>query len=268
VEARGLGMSYIISKSTDCHWCGDGHSNQCYVVYDTGAYCFSCGKGDRKPAGSYAFKPLESNNNQEIWLPEHTENIKEFSLNVLNWLYKYYIYQETIKQYRLAYCPPQAGKTESLLLPILDGNGQVIEYQRRFSPNKTFYSTKGLKHCLYQTGNHTTDIVILVEDPYSAIRVGKYFNCICLFGTLMSQIVISYVTKNYSHVLFWLDPDEAGQKSAKKEIDRLYNIYLRELGSRLFSRNENITINNIVSKKQPKELPDSEIRGIINEKIL
>lgn len=139
----------ILTRSHDCPRCGPGHDNLCYITYDTGEHCFSCGVGSSKPGDYFVHRPTPLEIKRNVFTPTHTTNIQEFSATALEWLYSYYVYEPLIKQYRIAYCPPQCGKDESILLPLLDGGGEMIEYQRRFFPQSLFWYVGGKKEFIY-----------------------------------------------------------------------------------------------------------------------
>lgn len=257
----------IISKSNDCPYCGNDHSNKCFVTYVDGHHCFSCGKGTRKGSEHFAFRDIELKTSDDVlWLPEHTTNPKEFSVDVLMWLYDYFVFEDLIKKYEIAYCPPQFDKSESLLFPILDSENKVIEYQRRFFPDKSFYSTPGVKKCIFVPSIATNSVtnglpkfIVLVEDYISAIRVAKYFPCLCVFGTSLSQNQVTFIINNFNGVKIWFDNDEPGYKAAMKNMDRLFNAFSSYLGPMIYKRNSEVEIEVVLSDKQPKEHTNREI---------
>jgi hypothetical protein len=256
--------SQILHRSNDCLKCGAGHSNQCYVVYNTHIKCFSCGYYE--PTGEkYAYRP-QSIQHVKVettppYTPENTTNIREFAPEVLAWLYKYYVYQDLIEVYKIAYVPANDYKEHSLLLPITDEDGNVIEYQRRFFPTKTFYSTAGVKQSIFIARNNYSDgVVCLVEDYISAIRVGNTIDCMCLFGTDITEDKLKYLLKNYRTVLIWMDSDEPGVKAANKISQKIQNFIIKY--PFLFTLGFKFDIINV--PKQPKECTDSEIYSITN----
>ena len=234
----------IISRSRDCKWCGPGHENSCYVVYTDGAHCYSCGKSERKDA-DFNFLPKR----KAVYVPEITYNPKQFSLNVLTWLNKYYVYEDLIKLHRIGYVPAEGGKDESLIFNIGDSG----EFQRRFFP-KAFYSSEGVKQQLYVVGPQSRKIVVC-EDVLSSIRVaGAGYTALCLFGTSANPEQLRHILTRYTEMVsIWLDPDEAGVKGAEK----LKNIL--EINQRKYPFTIKPEIRIIVSDLQPKEYTNDEI---------
>lgn len=247
----------IISRSADCPFCGDGHSNLCYVVYDIGYHCFSCGAHGGKAPEYYAYRPVPPvKGKKDLFIPECTFNVSEFGSQVLSWLYNYYIYDNDIKQARLGYCPAQAGKDESLLLPIFNDKDELVAYQRRFFP-KNFFSSPDVKEQIFIVGEGG-DTLCIVEDYISALRVGQHIPTLCLFGTSITTKALRYMLKQYKNCILWLDGDQPGINAAHKigvdiEKEMRYNIIHKSYN------NDSFTITNIRTERQPKEMSPTEI---------
>lgn len=255
----------IVSRSNDCPKCGSSHLNSCFITYDDGFKCFSCGYADRKGQEHYAFRDNDwiENTLKARYLPEHTTNPVEFSLNVLSWLYSYYMYNEDIKLAGIAYCPPQNGRQESLLFPVLRGDGGM-EFQRRYFPSKQFYSSSELTQHLFLLEPNESEVLILCEDYISTIRVGRHIPTLCLFGTSLKETQLRYIIKNYKQIALWLDPDEPGKNAAQTIKNKLTEVFRKQLIKFPFSCNFSITIKVIKSKLQPKEYSPNELKNIIN----
>lgn len=254
----------IITRSNDCPYCGPDHSNSCYIVYDTGYKCFSCGKSNFKSSDYFCYRGKTATSRTNLFVPEHTLNPREFSINSLAWLYSYYLDSDTIRQAGIGYAPAQAGKTESLLFFVYNEAGEPIGYQRRFFP-KQFFSTTSLKSNIVLFGG-MSDTIVLVEDYISAIRVGQHCPTICLFGTGISDNYINYVINNYDNVLIWLDDDEPGITAANKIERSLIKAYNNAIINRPLIFNKTININKI-TKSQPKELSKTVIKETLNSYI-
>lgn len=268
----------IVERSTNCPYCGEGHLNSCYIQYDNGDYCFSCHKGSKGKENAFAYKILpmqwlgdvnpEFSAEKATRVPTYTPNPKEFSLKTLEWLNQYYIYEKEIKLYNIAYCPPQYGKEESLLFPIVIYNGVIEQFQRRYFPSKEFYSSRKLSQCIFEIESlDNCGIIVVVEDFISAIRVGEHTATLCLFGTKLNDIKIERIIRNYNTVLVWLDDDEPGQKAAleikeklTREAENYYTSHPYIPTQRAF------TVGNICNQ-QPKELSPNEIKKLISATI-
>lgn len=84
--------------------------------------------------------------------------------------------------------------------------------------------------------------IVITEDILSALRVGKFIPAMSALGTKLSIPLANKLTE-YKHVTTWLDPDQAGIDGAKD---------MRKL---LMA----VPTSNILSRKDPKNLPDEEI---------
>lgn len=254
----------IINRSNDCPHCGVGHTNSCYIVFDTGYKCFSCGKSNFKSSDYFCYRDEPMINNNNLFPPEHTLDPREFSINSLAWLYSYYLDNEMIRRAGIGYAPAQASKTESLVFFAYNETGKPLGYQRRFFP-KQFFSTANLKSNIVLYGGMSNTIV-LVEDYISAIRVGQHCPTICLFGTGISDNYINYVINNYDNVLIWLDDDEPGITAANKIERSLIKAYNNAILNRPLIFNKTIKIKKI-TKSQPKELSKTVIKETLNSYI-
>jgi 5S rRNA maturation endonuclease (ribonuclease M5) len=253
----------IVSRSSECPYCGSDHSNSCYIVYENGDYCFSCGGGTRKDATFYAYKPRIEIAAKKHFVPEYTFNIKEFSPSVLKWLYSYYFDDTMIREARIAYCAPDSKHCESIIFPVVSEDNIITEFQRRFFP-KGFYSTSNLKQYVYSSPRpHYNSTVVLVEDFISAQRVGQYCNTICLFGTKLTPQIIQELLLLWTDVKIWLDPDKPGQDSAEVIVKTLATQYQKQIRRFPLKNHTQINIENIVSSKQPKELSPSQLSAYL-----
>jgi 5S rRNA maturation endonuclease (ribonuclease M5) len=199
-------------------------------------------------------------------LPEHTQNVNKFSPNVLKWLYSFYVYDDLIRKYGIAYSEyAEFGqfKGESLILPVIV-DGDLKSYQRRFFPHKQFL-TKGDKTSPFIIKCVGSNQMVLVEDYISAIRVGQFCNVVCLQGVHIQWNALKLIENSNMDIIIWLDPDEAGQTAAKDLEQRLVNRL--QLGSRYkaFSFREPRAISILQTGKQPKDYCDIELQKIIGE---
>lgn len=268
----------IINRSHSCPYCGDGHLNSCYLMYENGDYCFSCHQGSASPENMFIYKTLKLTATtaapDKLFIPPHTMNPKEFSVATLRWLADYYIYEDTIKQYSVAYSASNGVYEESLLFPVsfespnITNNVTLCDFQRRFFPSKKFYSSPNLSRCIFELNDYDGSddgTVVLVEDYISAIRVADISNSICLFGTDINDNKLRHLMHNYSRVLVWLDEDEPGQIAAKEVIKKIIKTkeqYMMKYPY-LPEHQRPIDVHNICNK-QPKELSPYEIKNILN----
>ena len=82
---------------------------------------------------------------------------------------------------------------------------------RSFNPDKPKYLTKGpasdILHVIRPPGAVDNGTIILVEDIFSAIRVGLHYNCMPLWGNNIPLKLIKRLSKSFATLGIWLDPD-------------------------------------------------------------
>lgn len=257
-----VGTIVIISRSRDCPFCGAGHSNLCFTVYDDGFFCYSCHKGSRKSEEHYAYRPKELDTaKKQLFVPPNTTDVNKFSSEVLEWLYSYYLYDEDVRCSRIAYSPASGDYPESLILPVsYNDNGQVEEYQRRFFP-KAFFSSSGVKKTIFLRGEGGK--LILVEDYISCLRVSKHTACACLFGTSLSPYLLSYIINNYTDVSIWLDNDEPGINASNKIYKQLTEAYSKQMHLKPQMYITDVSLSQIKTPNSAKDNSPNEIKNII-----
>lgn len=256
----------IIERSTTCPHCGSGHSNSCYIVYDDGYKCFSCGASNKKHSNEYLYKTTNKDNvknhlKNNSHIPEFTTNIKEFSLQTLNFLYSFFTFDNLIKKYQIAYCPLYDKLPESLLYPVFCQ--EDFAYQRRFFP-KDFYSSANLNQIIFSPGVENSNTIFIVEDYISAIRIAEYSKSLCLFTTKLSKNKVNFVVNNCYNVVIWLDADAAGASSTRANAQMLQKQceYNFKYYPHLFT--QDIKIDEFYHNKSPKECTNAELKEIIS----
>ena len=256
-----------------CPFCGGGNNTPCFATYSDGYKCFTCGKSKHTDGATMAYRPMIKASNTEIRLPEHTQNISEFSPSVLKWLYSYYVYDPLIRKYGIAYTQHTEFTTErgivykgtGLLLPVFVDNVLVF-CQQRFFPDKMFI-TKGDKTSPFVIKcREKSDITVIVEDYISAIRLGEFVNVVCMFGTSLTYSGMQIIGSGTDRVLVWLDNDEAGHSGASLISSKLDKYLHTCAKQRAFAVREPRTVEILKTDKQPKEYSDQELKQILGAK--
>jgi Toprim-like len=88
-------------------------------------------------------------------------------------------------------------------------------HTRAIYPSGTWRIVSGTAKEGYLFGRPLNGACVLVEGIWDAIRIGE--GAVALLGTSLSQTHLTYLRRECSRVLVYLDPDEPGQK-AQKEI--------------------------------------------------
>lgn len=247
----------IISRSNNCPYCGDEHSNSCFVVYDDGHKCFSCGHTFKHSTDFYAFRPDTGFKPIVKDLGEVEYNPNKFSNKVLEWLYTYYVYDSDIKKFFIGWIQTSTAYNESLIFHI-----DCENYQRRFFP-KAFYSTLDMHKIIFQP-NTEGECIVLVEDFISCIRLSKFIPCICLFGTSLKSPQLQYILKNFSYIYIWMDGDEPGIKASNNIVKQLSKTFNNKVKYTPLLY-KSLYIEEILKDFSPKEVCDETIKNVLGE---
>jgi hypothetical protein len=245
-------VGHLVSTGS-CPYCLNGNNTPCFAEYSDGYKCFSCGK-TKTYSGEYLSWKDVHEPKTNVYIPNATRNIKEFSIGVLSWLYKYYVYDDLIRKYDIMYTTP-----EGLLFTLSEDF-----YQQRFFPSKKFI-TKGSKSCLFTPGDYCGTIVV-VEDYISAIRVAEHYSSLCLFGTSINREMVLYLVHSVCNIIVWLDPDEAGKSAAHNIKQTLTKIITKNQEMYAFNTKD-LRVEVLITEKQPKEYSPSQINDILKERI-
>lgn len=256
-------MSSLLSMGV-CPKCDGGHKSPCYAEYDDGYKCFSCGlyksyDNHRKAMmGLSSYKPVVIN--KDMYVPKHTRNTREFSPQILKWLYSFYVYDKLIKKHHIGYVADTGDWGDSVLLPVIKDN-EMVFVTRRFFPDKRVLGIGEKQVYKIKNGNKK---LIIVEDYISAIRVEDFGDVYCLFGTYLNKTEIPTILDGYNEIIIWLDGDDAGIKGADKLIKQL-NYQIRENKRRFpLKYLGDWTITVIKSEEDPKFYSPKEMERYIH----
>lgn len=218
----------MLISIASCPFCGGGVRTPCFATYTDGYKCFSCGVSKTDNKHTFAFRVQALNNNSRVKVPfDHSANPKDWPVHVLQWLAKYYIYDYDQLR-RFIYVP----LNNSLVFTIIEHN-ELKFTQERFLETKSF-KTNGVKsdgQIILQCEKGTSKTLVFVEDYVSAVRVQRFADVVCLFGTSLMNVDFKSMMQ-YNDIIVWLDSDEAGQKASnnitvmlKTRLERLRKLY-------------------------------------------
>jgi 5S rRNA maturation endonuclease (ribonuclease M5) len=244
-----------ISSSKDCPHCGSDHKGKPFALYEDGYHCFSCGSSKRA-IRNFTLRGLEAEG--DITLPELTLNPSMFSLPVLKWLRSYHVTDDLIYKHHIA------ESNGSVITPVLVDDKVVMYQQRWFDPRRIM--TYGRKQPFIATNRENCDIIVIVEDFMSAIRVGETTDCYCMFGTSIPYGTLQSLVKRYDIIIVWTDGDSPGQKAAKKLSDTLNKLVSDEIRQRAFAYPFNKIVRNVLTDLDPKCYTNTDIRAILEQK--
>lgn len=245
-------MTNLIAMS-HCPHCDGGHKSPCYAEYVDGYKCFSCGVA--KSYNSYRMAVMGRTRptiKPGLKLPKATNKVPEWPIAILQWLYKYYVFDDVIRKYNIGYVE----ETNSLLYTVVEDN-KVVFGQTRGFPDKKIRTIGVTK--LYKVNNNSKTVVI-VEDFISAIRIGEVgVDAICLFGTSINDNEIKSILEDYENIIIWLDGDLAGVKG-RKTLEKKLNKEISRLKLKFPLRyRQEWSIVSVSSEKDPKCYSNKEI---------
>lgn len=194
---------------------------------DGHAYCFSCGHyepPDRerqlhallRAAPEWRRNELEAD---DSFLNFPTDFDRYLPKVVSEWLKKYGITSKEIISNRFGW----SEERQMLIMPIFDKDDKLEMWQGRYfgnNPNfKLKYLTKGPKsdivHIIWPANYSLVNEevygkgakVILVEGLIDAIKVGRVFPAVPLWGSKAPLQLLRKLSKQFSSMGVWLDPD-------------------------------------------------------------
>lgn len=128
-----------------------------------------------------------------------------YAKNAQAWLRMKGITPMEIEKHKMAW----SQERQLLLFPVFNTNGEMIMWQGRNFGHGSKYLTKGPKaDILHLVGNSKSGTIIACEDLVSAIKVGRQFQAVPLWGSEMSLTLIREAAKRFDDLGIWLDPDK------------------------------------------------------------
>lgn len=203
-----MGTKAVCIDHVGCPKCG---SRDNVGVYDDGSeWCFG-GCGYYKPPAGMArimsvVRPSERNSKYaDVILPEDVTY--RIQAEHLEWLRRYGITTPEIIKYRIMSSP-----TKGLILPIYDSKGEQLLFyinrpMKEGQPKSIDHGPKPL--VLFGNSDiQNKDVVVVVEDYISAMKVSRKYFCVPLFGSYMSTETLLKLRKRFKVIVYWLDPDK------------------------------------------------------------
>tara|TARA_A100000171_G_scaffold53092_1_gene76721 strand:+ start:361 stop:1137 length:777 start_codon:yes stop_codon:yes gene_type:complete len=245
---------------------------KCQSTSALGQYkCFKCGYRVEYALGTY--RQLSTfDNAEELELPEQlVYNPRQFHIDALLWLHTAHLYERQIVRQRIAYCPD----IHRVFIPCIT-NGELISYELRKLRDEDWgpkYKAVGRnKQPICYNDFPDSSSVVVVEDHLSAIRLRETTNVVSICGTCISQDTAKMLLNNYTDVIFWLDPDEAGIKAFRKGLDYLRKIDNSMMRMKLFcGNNPSPAVFKVVDyrkiDKDPKKLGLIEVQHAISNAV-
>lgn len=218
------------------------------VWSDGHKWCFGCGyyvpsEANLKTVEEYFFKKEELVNTN---LPSDVS--VHIPPNPYRWLTLYGLTMEEIVSNHLLW----SEKEEMLIFPYGTDN-HIDMWQGRYFPirkRKCYTAGKAEDNLLFPyTSNNELSFVVAVEDPVSAIKVGRHAPATPLLGSFLSKQKAIRLSKMFDRLVIWLDMDKTQQA-----------ITLSNMYGHLFK--DGVTV--VATTLDPKECTDKLIRDKLN----
>jgi hypothetical protein len=236
-------------------------------VYDDGSkHCFSCAYHVASPIHRLVEGILERGNehkpvlgSKSILLPEDGRPILECSNKGIDWLSQYNLTVKEITGNLVLFSEKgiwlqkkQEQVAPLVIFPVYDGYQNLLLWTGRnlsYEGKGTKWALKGDKnkviHGIFpdQGGFANTNSTCCVcEDIVSAIKLGSIIPTYPLFGKNISELLLRYLSSNYSNLLIYLDYDAIDtMMSLKKRYEPYFSsirIIISYLDPKAYSREQ------------------------------
>lgn len=214
------------------HVCGPGSTLLVEHKADGwSAYCWRCNdKGWMPHPAENLAQKIERMNRRDEADREAKRSVRaplpavadpsEWPLPYRVWLYKAGLSNHDVRKLG-AYWNP---RIERVILPVLDGDGEVIYWQARtMEPDRPKYLNPHVPggSVIPTYGLGLGNVIALTEDILSAFKVGMVTEAWALMGTSLHPSVLRRLVDTGASVVIMLDPDAAGIKAAAKIVKTL-----------------------------------------------
>lgn len=228
-------LSSVILEQGACTNCT---SSDAFTIYDDGhCKCFSCGHFI-PPNRISVMAQSKEKKSHVICLP--ADSSSDLPVFTLEWLNKYDITLQEAREHRFVW----SDKEQLLLFPIYGNDSTLRFWQGRYfgKEKKPKYNSRGMpKDLLHIISEEKGDEIILTEDLISAIKVGRQFPAMPIWGSFISIDQFKRLFLRFTKVGIWLDSDKLKEAlkyaSIGSQIGNTRVIY-SELDPKCYSDNE------------------------------
>ena len=185
----------------------DRSGNNLGVYSDGHKHCFSCHYYEpptlRDRIRNMAVNPVVKADEDLNFPSDYTTDIPK---NGLEWLKKYGISNGEIASNHIGY----SCSRNMLIFPVFGDTNELIMWQgRNFGDSGPKYLTKGkVSDIIHLVGGGKVGTVIVSEDLLSAIKIGRFYQSMPLWGSHMPLKTIQRLARRFSVLGIWLDPDK------------------------------------------------------------
>jgi len=183
-------------EHTSCEACGSSDGKALYS--DGGSFCFSCRKSNR----SREYKPVEAIEEDTLALPPGCT--QDFGVEAVEWFKRYDLDVNDMLKHGLLWHE----KRKQLVFPYYESGKLACFQARNFSEHAKAKSyTKGSFNGVYPVYEGLSDVLVLVEDPTSAIKVHKYtgLSTMPCLGSGIAKDRLAVLARRFKTIFVWLD---------------------------------------------------------------
>lgn len=233
-----------------CREAGRDTSKDNLHRWEDHAHCFACNYHEFPDTIQRIERLMEKINPdtgeivKTLELPNDAQ--KSINYKALQWLDRYGIMREEIVKHDLRW----SDFRQWLIFPIYGDNGLIGYQGRNFGPNGPKWESRGDLHSIIHIVDQQqkgTDPLVIVEDIVSAIKVGRQFAAMPIFGGSISLKRVQLLKHVARNVVWWLDADKYPEAIRYAKGARLIGVQSKV----------------VFTERDPKDHTDEEIRATI-----
>ena len=185
-----------------CPQCHIPGRRKTFARYEDGhGYCFYCSFYEK---GNFV-KMMDNRSERQGLMPIPRDATTTVTGAGMDWLRKYELTRVDTLYHNIMW----SEATKLLIFPFYADEVLLAWQARDFkdNPKTKWFSQGNLRELFCILGNHPEREVVLVEDIVSAIKVSRYKNALCLFGSSPPDDVLARIKTFYDKAYVWLDAD-------------------------------------------------------------
>lgn len=233
-------MSRFVGHES-CPRCGSRDNLARYD--DGGAFCFGCHYRERPTHAPMRHMGNTTENDKRYSRPIPEDIGHDFRQDAVEWLASYFVDIPTAIQRGLVWSP----RNEQLIYQL--GNCWQARNFGGFWLEKfgKCYTSGDVNECLHIYGTNSpeglrrsgetdrgdgslqADRLVVVEDPVSAMRVGKFVDSMPLLGSHLASARLIALAKLYTCITFWLDSDKYKEARAMEQRAKFMGLSARTI---------------------------------------
>lgn len=213
-----FGHDKVVEKRpcSKCRMGGGDRTGDNEVVYADGhTHCFGCGRHSEPTILQKLEKLSEENSLQldpreaeALEFPDDFTPIGDalWAKGAYAWLKNYGITTKEMEIHHIGW----SSSLGMLIFPVFSDSGHLLMWQGRNFNGSPKYLTKGPKSdIMHIIGDQKSPVILVVEDLISAIKVGRTYAAMPLWGCSMTLGTLRKLSERFKEVGIWLDSNKA-----------------------------------------------------------